>query len=55
MGKVTRLLKVRMTPFETGLKETWRAYLRNHKSPPADFAFEDRLIAMARPPVGQQA
>ena len=47
MGKATRMLGVRPTPFETGLKETWRWYLRNHKPPPANFTFEDRLLAMA--------
>ena len=46
MGKATRVLGVRPTPFETGLKETWRWYLRNHKRPQPDFAFEDRLLAL---------
>jgi nucleoside-diphosphate-sugar epimerase len=53
MGKVARVLKVRTTPFETGLKETFRWYLKNHKAPAADFSFEDRLIANARGLVGQ--
>ncbi|MFN7994345.1 MAG: SDR family oxidoreductase [Bryobacteraceae bacterium] len=47
MGKATRMLGVRPTPFEAGLKETWRWYLRNHKKPQSDFAFEDKLLALA--------
>lgn len=46
--KVTRVLKVKPTPFDAGLKETYRAYLRAKKLGPADFAFEDRLLGMAR-------
>lgn len=46
--KVTRVLKVKPTPFDAGLKETYRAYLRTKKLGPADFAFEDRLLGMAR-------
>jgi nucleoside-diphosphate-sugar epimerase len=48
VGKVTRLLKVKMTPLDAGLKETWRWYLRNHKSRTAGFEFEDKLLGMAR-------
>jgi 2'-hydroxyisoflavone reductase len=48
MGKATRLLKFKMTPFETGLKETWRWYLRNHKPRTAGFDFDDRLMGHAR-------
>jgi hypothetical protein len=48
MGKVPRVLKVKMTPFETGLKEAWRWYVRNHKPRTAGFEFDDRLIALAR-------
>jgi len=47
MGKATRILGVRPTPFDEGLKETWRWYLRNHKGPEPNFAFEDKLLAMA--------
>lgn len=47
MGKTARVLGVRPTPFETGLKETWRWYLRNHKRPQSDFSFEDRLLDLA--------
>ena len=48
MGKVARLLKVQMTPFETGLKETYRWYTRNHKPRAAGFEFDDKLLALAR-------
>jgi nucleoside-diphosphate-sugar epimerase len=48
IGKVTRLLKVPMTPFETGLKETYRWYTRNHKPRTAGFEFDDKLLAMAK-------
>jgi nucleoside-diphosphate-sugar epimerase len=48
VGKVTRLLKVKMTPLDAGLKETWRWYLRNHKSRTAGFEFDDKLLGMAR-------
>jgi nucleoside-diphosphate-sugar epimerase len=48
VGKVTRLLKMTLTPFETGLKETYRWYTRNHKPRTAGFEFDDRLLGMAR-------
>ncbi len=48
MGKVTRLLKVKMAPFETGLKETYRWYTRNHKPRTAGFDFDDRVLALAK-------
>jgi 2'-hydroxyisoflavone reductase len=47
IGKVNRLLKLKPTPFEVGLKETYRWYVRNHKMS-ASFGFEDKLLAMAR-------
>jgi 2'-hydroxyisoflavone reductase len=47
MGKAARVLGVRPTPFEAGLKETWRWYLRNHKRTQPTFAFEDRLLDLA--------
>ncbi len=48
IGKAARLLGARPTPFEEGLKETWRWYLRNRNGlyPQPDFAFEDRLLAL---------
>jgi 2'-hydroxyisoflavone reductase len=48
IGKVTRLLKVKLTPFEVGLKETYRWYTRNHKPRTAGFDFDDKLLAMAK-------
>jgi len=47
MGKVTRVLGVKPTPFETGLRETRRWYLKNRNGRAPNFAFEDRLLAMA--------
>lgn len=49
IGKAARILGVRPTPFEEGLKETWRWYLRHRNGcwPQPDFAFEDRLLALA--------
>jgi nucleoside-diphosphate-sugar epimerase len=35
MGKAPRVLKMKMTPFDVGLKETYRWYVRNHKRSPA--------------------
>jgi 2'-hydroxyisoflavone reductase len=47
--KVARVLDVRPTPFEQGLRETYRRYLRNAKKGRIDFSFEDRLVSYARP------
>jgi len=48
IGKVTRMLKMKLTPFEIGLKETYRWYVRNHKPRTAGFDFDDKLLAMAK-------
>ena len=48
MGKVTRMLKVKMTPFEVGLKETYRWYQRNQKPRTSTFEFDDKLLALAK-------
>jgi len=48
IGKVTRMLKMKLTPFDVGLKETYRWYLRNHKPRTAGFEFDDRLLGMSR-------
>ena len=48
IGKVSRVLKVKMTPLEAGLKETYRWYTRNHKPRTASFDFDDRLLALAK-------
>jgi nucleoside-diphosphate-sugar epimerase len=44
--KVKRVLKIQPTPFDAGLKETYRWYLRQ-KRPKPDFSFEDKLLALA--------
>jgi len=48
IGKVTRVLKVKLTPFDAGLKETYRWYTRNHKSRTAGFDFDDKVLALAK-------
>jgi nucleoside-diphosphate-sugar epimerase len=52
--KVTRVLKVKPTAFDAGLKETYRAYLKA-KRPQPDFAFEDKLLEMARTSAGTRS
>jgi hypothetical protein len=45
-GKAQRVLKFRTTDFATGLKDTYRWYLKHHVPPSElDFSFEDTLIA----------
>jgi nucleoside-diphosphate-sugar epimerase len=46
-AKAQRLLKFKPTDFLTGLKETYRWYLRHNDFPKADFAFEDALLTRA--------
>ena len=48
MGKAARILKVKPTPFEAGLKDTYRWYLRNFRSPAQDYGLEDKLMSAAR-------
>ena len=48
IGKVTRVLKMKLTPFDAGLKETYRWYTRNHKPRTAGFEFDDKLFGLAR-------
>src|SRR5215831_1385276 len=48
IGKVTRVLKVKMTPFDVGLKETYRWYTRNHKPRTSTFEFDDKLLSMVK-------
>jgi 2'-hydroxyisoflavone reductase len=45
--KAKRVLGLQPTPFDAGLKETYRWYLRNAKKSRIDYSFEDRLIEMA--------
>jgi 2'-hydroxyisoflavone reductase len=47
INKAQRVLKFRPTPFDEGLKETYRWYLRHHEKNTSNYAFEDKLIAMA--------
>jgi len=55
IGKVTRMLKMKLTPFEAGLKETWRWYTRHHKPRTAGFEFDDKLLAAVRAPSAANA
>lgn len=48
IGKVTRMLKMKLTPFELGLKETYRWYTRHHRPRTAGFEFDEKLLATAR-------
>ena len=45
--KAQRVLKVKMTDYSTGLKETYKWYLRHREFPEPDYSFEDRLLAKA--------
>jgi nucleoside-diphosphate-sugar epimerase len=46
VSKLQRVLGVRLTALEAGLRETYRWYLRQPRRKP-DFQFEDRLISSA--------
>jgi 2'-hydroxyisoflavone reductase len=48
IGKVTRVLKMKLTPFDAGLKETYKWYTRNHKPRTVGFEFDDRVLALAK-------
>ena len=48
IGKVTRVLKMKLTPFETGLKETYKWYGRNHKPRTASFDFDDKVLSLVK-------
>ena len=50
--KVARILSVKPTPFDQGLRETYRWYLRNGRRSRIDFSFEDKLLAFAQPEGG---
>jgi 2'-hydroxyisoflavone reductase len=58
VGRVKRVLNVSLTPFGTGLKETWKWYSRHAPERKLDFSFEDKLIRQARehltPGLGQR-
>lgn len=52
VAKAQRMLKFKPTDFVTGLKETYRWYLRNHKKGRIVYSFEDELMSMpVTPPV----
>ncbi len=46
--KVARVLGVKPTPFEQGLRETYRWYARNANRKRIDYSFEDRLLAQGQ-------
>ena len=46
-AKAQRVLKFKPTDFLTGLKETYRWYLRNNEFPKPDLSFEDALLSTA--------
>jgi 2'-hydroxyisoflavone reductase len=48
IGKVTRVLKMKLTPFDIALKETYRWYTRNHRARTPGFDFDDKILAMAK-------
>jgi hypothetical protein len=48
IGKVKRLLKMTLTPLESGLTETYRWYTRHHKPRTAGFEFDDKLLKLVR-------
>ena len=50
IGKVTRMLKMKLTPFEQGLKDTYKWYTRNHKPRTAGFEFDEKVLALAKTP-----
>ena len=47
--KARRVLGFQPTPFDKGLKETYRWYLKTHKKTRIDYSFEDQLIEVASP------
>ena len=48
IGKVTRVLKMKLTPLDIALKETYRWYTRNHRPRTPGFDFDDKVLAMAK-------
>jgi nucleoside-diphosphate-sugar epimerase len=50
--KVARVLSVKPKPFDQGLRETYRWYMRNGRRSRIDFSFEDKLLAFAQPEGG---
>jgi len=48
-AKAQRVLKFKSTPFADGLKQTFRWYMKYHKSSKQDYTFEDALLALPQP------
>lgn len=48
IGKVTRMLKMKLTPFDAGLKDTYKWYTRNHKPRASGFEFDEKVLALAK-------
>src|SRR5579863_4159481 len=48
IGRVKRVLNVALTPFATGLKETFKWYSKHGPEKKPSFTFEDKLIRLAR-------
>jgi 2'-hydroxyisoflavone reductase len=48
VGRVKRVLNVSLTPFQVGLKESYRWYLKHVDERKLDFSFEDKLIRQVR-------
>ena len=46
-AKAQRMLKFKPIPFEDGLKETYKWYLKHNDFPEQDYRFEDFLLANA--------
>jgi len=53
--KAQRVLHFHVTDFEEGLRETYRWYLRHHVRREIDYAFEDRMLAVAPPQMAAAA
>jgi nucleoside-diphosphate-sugar epimerase len=47
--KAQRMLAFKPTEFSVGLKETYKAYLKDRCFPPVDFSFEDAVLRRFRP------
>ncbi len=44
IAKAQRVLRFKPIPFQEGLKETYKAYLKTREKDPLDYALEDRLL-----------
>ena len=48
ISKAQRVLGFRPTPFDQGLKETYKWYLKHHDGPKPDYDFENKLLTIAQ-------